>query len=223
MVASREDTLSIVKHLADGFSNQSRQANRFWLASVVAAAVVVFPKHSGGNVVLPFSLGEVPNSIYGPIGFGILFVLFMAYCQAYAQAHNAANFAHNYINGLKRSDTQVDARRFFDFLVISSFARASPLAEVLKSSSQKIPARITIIFYVILKILAHTIILGLPLSALLFAYCRILEHAESILIKLPLLIALVFAVIATILLIFAEFVYGQRVVVHFKSPRNARK
>ena len=217
----REETLDVIKGLADGFSNQSRQANRFWLATVVAAAVVVFPTVDGTNIKLPFSIANVPSSYYYPIGFGIVFVLFMSYCQAYAQAHNAVKFAHKYIDGLKQSNSKISLRRFFDFSVVSSFARSSPLVELLRSFSEKIPAGLLTVLYISLKSLAHAVILGLPLYALFHAYLRILDSTEHYWIILISFVALVFTFFATTLLVVAELMYGKKVIIQFKERESA--
>jgi hypothetical protein len=214
MSVSREDALKIVRDLAEGYSKQSKDSNRLWLASIAGAAVVVFPTHSLDDktmVNLPFSLGAVPSSIFEPVGFFILFILFMAYCQAYAHAHNADYFSQRRLDELERNNPKALARDFYDNLVASSFARVWPLVYLLRISCGGALKTVQLLYYVLLKFLTTVILLGIPLTALWVSYRPLLE-ASPTLILVASSFALMFTTVAVAQIVFAEFQHGSRVI-----------
>jgi hypothetical protein len=207
---SKEDALEIVQVLADGFSKQSKYSNQLWLASIAAAAVLLFPNVSSSTVNLPFSLGVIPKSIFAPVGFGILFILVMAFCQAYAHTHNAATFGQRTLDEFEKSVPEANARDFYDILVTASFARVWPLVDLLKDLHGA-AKWIAVPYYVVLKCLTHTFMLGIPGFALVIAYVNIFEDSLAW-IHVPALIALSIVIIAIMQIAVAEIRYGRHVV-----------
>jgi len=208
---TREDLLKTVRGLADGFSKQSKYSNQLWLASIAAAAVLVFPSGSNDTVNLPFSLATIPKTTFEPVGFGILFILVMAFCQAYAHAHNAAFFGQRQLDRIERIAPEIMARDIYDILVTASFARVWPLVDLLRKLPG--PTKVAAIpYYVTLKLLTHVFMLGVPLLALARTYVRILEHSSPW-VHVPILISLVLVVVAAIEIAVSEFLYAKRVVV----------
>src|SRR5260370_32893759 len=92
------DGLKIVRDLAKGFSAQAKYSNKVWLALIAAATLAVFPDiDANGIVKLPFALGSVGSGTYQVVGFLILAILMISYCQSYATAHLATRIAHDEI------------------------------------------------------------------------------------------------------------------------------
>ncbi len=193
-----DENRKAVKDLAEAFSVQAKYSNRLWLATIVAATLVVFPSTNGSNVELAFSLGEVPRPAYDAIGFLILVVVTLAYFQAYAQTHNAARFLHREIAELK----DADARRFYDLLVVASFARVAPLVDTLLNLVERLKPpyknKIGAIYYVVLKFVANIVILGIPSAAVGFAYRAIYSCKPGLCINLPGVISVATVAIALV-------------------------
>jgi hypothetical protein len=170
----------IVLDLADAFSKRSKSSNQMWLALVVAATLVIFPNEDPGRngvITLPFSLGSVDRTTYAFVGFMILTILIIAYCQAHAGAQNANRLAHALIDKLESPRM---ARTFYDIFVVSNFSRAAPLAALLPSQLRlRVPGVITAAYYVLLKMLALAVLFGIPSVALLTAYRRLVDTASN--------------------------------------------
>jgi hypothetical protein len=169
----------LIKDLAETFSRQSKYSNQLWLALVVAAAVVIFPNINGHNITLPFSLAVVDKDIYVRIGFLILTVLIIAYCQAFAQAQQAAWLAHRLIDKL---DDQW-ARSLYDVSVTATFTRVAPLVDLLilqlgsrTTIKPSTLSRLAAVYYGLMKILANGVILGIPAGAVYTGYLRWMEN-----------------------------------------------
>jgi hypothetical protein len=213
MSSSHDEVRTVVRDLADGYGKQSKDSNRLWLASIAAAAVVLFPSPNPATpnlVNLPFSLATVPTSIFEPVGFGILFVLVMAYCQAYAHAHNAAHFAQKLLDKFERTNAEAKPREFYDILVLSSFARVWPLVDLFQTLYGR-KRWLVRSYYILLKLLTEATLLGIPLLSLFLAYTRIFGSSPDW-VRWPALLALVLVGIAVIEIIVAEIRYARRVV-----------
>jgi hypothetical protein len=161
-----EDVYQIAHDLAEGFSTQSKFSNKVWLALIAAATLVLFPDidASSGNVKLPFSLGSVGPGTYKVVGFLILTVLIISYCQTYAATHIAVRIAHDLIDKIEPESKRLDVRSFFGLLVTPNLARVSPLAQLTGLS------RLAAVYYFFLKLLAITVLFVIPLIAAFFAY-----------------------------------------------------
>jgi hypothetical protein len=162
-----------VKDLAEAFGKQAKYSNQLWLALIGAAVVVNFPHKTGTVIDLPFSLGSVEEGVFAPAAFLILAVLSVAYCVAFAESNNAARFAHRQIDNFSSDEV----RRLYDLLAIATFSRVAPLVNLTNYRLNHWPAanKIASAYYVILKLVANVIILGIPIGSLITAYLRVLQ------------------------------------------------
>jgi len=216
VAVSFDDTHKFVKELADAFSKHAKYVNQVWFASIVAATVVVFPAVSddGKNIDLPFSLGTVSRPIYAPVGYFILAVLIVAYCQGYAKAYDARKFAHGLIDQLEANDPR--ARDFYDFFVVDGIARVWPLVSLLKRWFGN-QSKIIVPSYIALKIFTQGILLGLPLLALVSAFWQILKTTSSNAFSILASVVLIFVMLAA-----AEIIYSELDVIRDVKKRIAQ-
>jgi len=200
----------IVRDIADGFSTQVKFSNRVWLSLIVAATFVLFPKVTGEYVTLPFALGNVDVGTYKVVGFLILSILMLAFCQAYAAAHFATRLAHEVIAEIPGGNNREEARRFFDLLGSSSLARVSSLAHM--TGRHKIGA----VYYSVLKLVAAAVIVGIPSTALAITYAQIAGNptvARSV--QLVAIFVFVVTSVAVIQISYLELRHAFRVTVLF--------
>jgi hypothetical protein len=157
-----------VRELAEAFSVQARYSNKVWLALIAAATLVLYPNGESNNAVkLPFSLGSVDEGTYKVIGFLILIILMISYCQAYAGAHIATRFAHERLERINPESKRLEARKLFDLLVVGTFLRVSYLVQF-----PTMP-RLSAIYYCVLKFVANAVTFGIPITALITVYVQL--------------------------------------------------
>jgi hypothetical protein len=175
------DISKFVRDFADGFSRQTKFSNQVWLALIAADTVVVFPRGQGNSIDLPFALGSVDKPTFALVGFMILVILNIAFCQAYAEAHNVTRLAQDALTKLPPDKSSV-ARKLFDALTIASFARVAPLVQLLlryiNNTSKK--GRIAATYYVILKITTTAVMLGIPTLASWVAFLKLIESTPAL-------------------------------------------
>jgi hypothetical protein len=202
------EVTSVVERMASGFSKHSSYSNKLWLAVVGIAAVLLFPNREGELIKLPFDLGSVHQSVYGPIGFIILTILTLAFCQGYAQAHLVARQAQTFINKVTPANRE-DARDLYDMLTTSSFARVAPLALLLKAQFPTADHTLVLFYYATLKIIGNAVLLGLPGIALILSY-RQFSGTSSALINSIAILGLVSTTAAMLLVLYAEINHATR-------------
>jgi hypothetical protein len=161
----------IVKDFAEATSTQTRVSNRAWITLMVFSIFVLLPKMKNSGVQLPFGLVVVPEGQFYIIALPFLCVLMIAFCAAYAQEVRASRIAQNYIDKCPKLD-KLHPRDLFDILRVPNVNRVAALPQLIRRQYFSIPKktgllirRIAALFYVILKIMASTVYLGLPIYA----------------------------------------------------------
>jgi hypothetical protein len=160
-----------VKDLAEGFSIQSKLTNRMWLAVVAVAILILLPVDVHKNSeyrTLPFGFGEIDNQDFNIVSTFILSIISIAFCAARSQALIAYKFAHAEISKLGTDDYVRKQRRYFDILTSPTLVRVGPLSIVLKENFPNVGKRVQFIFsfiYLVIKILAIAVFLGVPVFA----------------------------------------------------------
>ena len=201
-----DEAAKIGKDLAEGFSAQAKFSNRVWLALIASATLALFPETDFiGKVKLPFALGSVDTGTYKVIGFFILTILMISYCQTYAAAHVAVRIAHKTIDGME-PDAKRLTRQLFDMHVTPTLARVAPLAQLLNSQ------RIAACYYCLLKTVAIAVILGIPTTALFVVFLQVSENTTvPFSILLLALFALCITAIAIVQLVCTEVKHMSKV------------
>jgi hypothetical protein len=190
MTASEEyNKMSIVKDLAEAVSTQSKITNRTWLATITVSVLILFSSElaSQGKIPLPFSMGNVEQKIFYPIGFSIQAVLILALAVAHALALRARKLAHLIIATLEPKcflNTPYSIRDFFDVMQISCLPRVAPLAQWIRGPYQfsdkenQCPNSLRYIstaYYIVLKFIATTVLFLMPGSALYYSYKQVIS------------------------------------------------
>lgn len=179
-MARKRITFDRLKDLAESVSVQSRVANRYWLAFLAISFFVISKNEvSGGNVSLPFDLGNVPGQYYSVVSFFMVCVMTIAFCSAYAQVHRVQNFAHEIMDEIAPEDMpfEHDSRDFFDFLRIPTVMRVSPLPQLAQGERQWFKNKnilskkrlwFSLVYYIFVKTVAMLIYLGIPVCILIY-------------------------------------------------------
>ena len=80
-MSDERERRELVKELANAVSTQANVANRAWLAMMTVALFAVLPRvpAKGGNVSLPFNLGEVDPVRFHAVALSIFVVLVITF------------------------------------------------------------------------------------------------------------------------------------------------
>ena len=165
-----------VRDLADGFSIQSKLANRLWLTLIVVAVLILLPDSSSDNSAmreLPFKLGKTDALVFDSISFFVLAIITIAFSSARAQALLAYDLAHKTIDNIKNDDSQtISQRQYFDILSNATLIRVGPLAVLARNENQTISIfyKTANIYYFVLKSFALSIYFGIPFVAIVFGW-----------------------------------------------------
>jgi hypothetical protein len=184
LVIDEKTSRDLVKELAEAVSTQAQVTNRTWLALITVALFALVPRASttGGNISLPFNLGDVSPIWFHGLVLSLLAILSVAFASAHSQQVRAQKLAHSFIDSLVASDTVsglIHPRDYFDMMRKPSLNRIASLAQSLRgkyqffSSNQRLPRwlqLLTVIYYGLLKVMSFVVYFLLPLWALWQAY-----------------------------------------------------
>jgi len=175
-ITNEKERRDLVKDLAVGVSTQADVANRAWLALISAAIIALIPHAKG--VSLPFSLGEVPQPWFHGVIFSFLVVLAIAFASAHSQQVRAQKLAQLVIGSLGSLLGPVCAihpRDYFDMQRKPSLIHIASLAQSLRGKYQFFTTapglpiwrkKITVLLYVLWKIIGFVIYFVFPVVAL---------------------------------------------------------
>lgn len=167
-----------VKDLAEGFSTQSKIANRMWLTVSIVSFFILLPDSSiddHGNRILPFNLGSTDVSTFNVLIFFILSIVTIAFCSARSQALIAYSFAHREIDQIEDEKDRKQQRQFFDILTSPTLVRIGPIAVIMRQQTENVPILRKAVdkSYVILKHLALIVFFGVPFLSVLYGWLAI--------------------------------------------------
>jgi hypothetical protein len=199
----------VIHDLAEAFNQQAKYSNKIWLVLIATSALILFHQvDDHGMIALPFSFGSVDQKRYNILAFMILVILLISYCQAYARLQITTRFVHGFIEQLNNSQ-KLDHRKFFDNLVASSFFRVSGLVEGTRIKP------LAAIYYLALKVVAISILLGIPLWALASLFIQLMADPLSGWIYFIAFLALSVTCIAVLQVLYLEFRHMVRVANHY--------
>lgn len=185
--------LKEVRDLAEGFSEQSKLANRTWFVLFAIMVLVVVPDSSldtSGRKVLPFGFGAISRGLFDSVSLYVLCIVTISFCSARAQALIAYDLAHRRITDIQNQVVDdklgsfplstIPQRRFFDIMTTATLVRTGPLGVLAKHTYQKwgYINKIASVYFIILKALAMIVFLGIPTAAVIFAWLELLENAH---------------------------------------------
>lgn len=214
-----------VKELATAVSTQAQVANRAWLALTTVALVAVIPhvRKENADLALPFGLGEVNSIVFGTVAFSILVVLAIAFAAAHAQQIRAQKLAQRELDSLSKDDPSgkgLHPREMFDMWCLPSLNRVAPLAQLLRGKYQFFPdssncpvwlRRVTVAYYVLLKVASIVVYYGLPGWALWQAHGSLKYSGE---VGLIFALGAVIAGVALVQIVLSDVAYSWRVIRH---------
>jgi hypothetical protein len=173
-----------IKDLAAATTVQTEVANRAWTTLMTVAVLAVLPRPQVAEIALPLGLGTVPPVSFHLAMFSMLAVLIIAFSAAHAQQVRAQRLAMNALAALGNesiSESKIHPRDYFDMLRSPSLTRVAPLAQLFQGvdafygSSRRPPSwrrRISVPYYVALKIVSWVVYFGFPTAALWLSFVR---------------------------------------------------
>ena len=217
-----------VKELASAVSTQAQVANRAWLALTTVALVATIPHvpKENGNLALPFGLGDVKPAVFDTVALSILVVLSIAFAAAHAQQIRAQKLAQRELDSLPNeapSGGGLHPREMFDMWCLPSLNRVAPLAQLLNGRYQFFPEspncpawrrRVTVAYYVLLKVASIVVYYGLPGWALWQARGSIRYSGG---VGLILVLGSFIAGVALVQVFLSDVEYSSRVIRHLWS------
>lgn len=183
-VSKPSDRLTLVRELANAVSTQAQVVNRTWIALMTVALFGILPRSAphDGDVSLPFNLGQVDPIWFHSVIFCILVVLVIAFASAHAQQVRAQMLAHTVVDSMLTTEAmqdEVHLREWFDMCRLASLTRVAPLAQLLRGKFQFFASTgncptwlrlLSVVYYVLLKLVSLLVYFGFPGWALWRAY-----------------------------------------------------
>jgi hypothetical protein len=224
---------ALISELAEAVSTQARVANRAWIALITVALFAVLPREgsAGGNVSLPWSIGEVNQTWFHAVVFLILVVLTIYFAAAHAQQIRAQRLAQSVVDSLAdhaRADI-VHPRELFDMLRTPSLNRIAPLAQLLRGKYQfyaaaaECPAwlrALSVVYFALVKLVSFVVFLCTPAWALWRAYALVSLGGWW---RIATMIAGAVAGLTLLQVLMTDAAYGVEIVGHlFSKPDSAR-
>ena len=177
-----QDHRKRVKELADAVSTQAQISNRAWFATMVVAAYAILP-HVGGNIKLPFGIGEVSRTVFYSVIYPLLIILIIAFSAAHAQQLNAQSLAQRTLDRFGDAETDgIKLRTWFDLWRKPSLNRVAPLVQSMRVELTHLGAKwkkrsrvrgIVMVCYWVLKVIALLVYFVLPGVSLWYAYNKV--------------------------------------------------
>ncbi len=180
-----------VRDLAEGFSTQSKIANRYWAMLIAVAVLILIPDVSldeSGKKVLPFGIGKTDQNIFDVLSFFVLSIITIAFSSARAQAMLAYEYAHKEIDILEEKSKQgvgkiegnnyVSQRKYFDILATPLLIRLGSLAILAKPSlnSRKYFKKGIQFYYLLMKHTALLIFLLIPFVSVMYGWWQVYDN-----------------------------------------------
>jgi len=198
-----------LKSLIEAVSTQTRVSNRAWFALIAFALIIVLPGVEEDRVALPFGLPEVKAVQFYAFALPFLTVLMVSFCQSYAQEVRGSRLAHQLIDRNSFCAGILHPRDVLDLLRVPSVNRVAPLAQVLSgqlyslettaSGNAKLRRRLAGSYYLLLKLFATFVYIGLPVVALLSAVLKFHEiPRETRFLKCVQVVSYVFLALALV-------------------------
>lgn len=170
-----------LKILTEAVSAQTKVSNRAWFALVAFALIIVLPSVEPDKVTLPLGLPEVPADEFYTFALPFLTVLMVYFCQAYAQEVRGSRLAQRLID-MSSAGGALHPRDVFDLLRVPSVNRVAPLPQAfsgqfysLRDTASKMHRWLAAIYYVLLKLFATLVYIGIPVVALVSAVSKFHE------------------------------------------------
>lgn len=208
--------LAFIKEIAQGVSTQARFANRLWL-SLMLFALVVLPQmlNHPKEIKLPFGLGQVDATVVYLVSCPIMAVLLVTFLNAHVQQARATIFGHRMINELsKEYDSNAwpsDLRIMYDIMRLATFIRVSPLPLLPKDKYHFNPENcpnwlscLTKTYYLALKCMGLLVYIFLPSVLLVVLFVFYLGHKTATLLRLPIGLFVLVALIASVHTLYFE-------------------
>lgn len=156
-------------------------------------------------VRLPFSLGSVDVGTYSVIAYLILTVLMISYCQTFAAAHIAARIVRETINSLGSQSARDEAWGIMNLHQLAPLSRVAPLALLIKTP------KIAACYYCLLKLVAITVLFGIPCTALVSAFLKSINASIASWIYWLSILAFCITIVAVIQMLVVEILHTTKV------------
>jgi len=164
--------------LIQGYSTQTRIASRIWIALSLASIFAIIPS----KVKMPYGLNDVPASDFYPFGAALISILIVSYGSVHIQGVRVRKLIERTLNGLREHvhlPGNIDPQDALDSIISPSANRLAPIAQFLQGKFQFFPESrecsrfllsLSIIFYILLKLLNFIVMFGLPGYALFYSF-----------------------------------------------------
>jgi hypothetical protein len=171
--------------LTEGFSTQTKIANRFWTALALVCLIAIMPTASTidkTTINMPFGLGDVQRPDFYPLATLFISILIIGFCSASFQAIRTRSLIHRAIESLKRDIVlpgNIHLQDVFDIINHPSIFRVAPIAQVLQGSfqfypeSKKCPRKrvfLSTIYYLFLKVITFLVMYIFPAYGLVNSF-----------------------------------------------------
>lgn len=204
-----------VKDFSDAFSHHAKSSNRLYLALIVSSSVIIFPHLDSSRRIasLPFSLGDVEIEWFYIIGIFIINIITLGYCQSYIMQYQIArdNFSEN-IDPIDDVRFRDEMTKLSDCMRSSTFTRVYPFVKLLSDSGMQCKP-ILQVYYLFLKFISITIIIGIP-SFVIFVVARHIYISNLFKYGLYfIIIILIPSIVSLMQVLICELKYMRRVLV----------
>lgn len=165
----------IVRDFAEGFSLQSKLANRTWIALVT---IIIFNiqeatcREGVCKKELAFGFGTVDATNFDTLIYFIISIVTISFCALIVQMFRIYDMAHSRIDDMTDAKIQ---RPFFDMLTNPTFWRVGPLAIKIGTGGNEYLMKFSRSYYYVLRVSAGLLMLGIPFYGIMSAGSRLLR------------------------------------------------
>ena len=180
----QEQLTERIRDLADSFSVNSKYSNRLWFSVILSSFILMFPHVVDGKANLPFDLASVELGIFYQIGYAIVAILTLAFCQSYIHTSFIAQHVHiEFLSKVQPEERREDFRKLFGFMINPSITRVYPLVESAKKQNM-LGQTFQNLYYLFLKLIAIAIVFCMPILSVLVGFSRAYVHTDIAILKI---------------------------------------
>jgi hypothetical protein len=235
-----ETQKEVLMKLCDGYSIQSRTANRFWLVMIVASIISLTGQPNDDNLIsLPFTLGTVNISDFYSISIIIISVTSIAYSSAQIQGLRARDLIRIVIKDFDKDSKwlskNMHVKDFVDCSLNPTFNRVAPISQFLQGKVQflnktepqnKLLKTTGAVLYFIMKIISLLFIFVIPVYSIKRCWEELSTSPATNSIDIPNSILFTIMGLATfslVILIYGELKYSIRAFKRIVLPSSKQE
>ncbi len=201
--------------IVEGYSTYNKVYIKYWMAIALLSLVIIVSTNTKNKVevTLPFDIGTLDRDSFYPFAFAILAILVICFGSTFSQSFRSSKLMYRAVEKLEDDYIFFDRiylRDIIDCLYYPSLTRVAPLSQLARGKYQFFPESkhtpkflgfITTIYYVLLKIVAISVMYLLPAAALLLSFFKGIWGKKNALLNIPIFVFWVFGVTSMVILI----------------------